>query len=71
MEPLELPPVAAHECEAAAAIVRRIAANIERAVHVREEILSHLLIALMAQGHALIEDYPGVGKTALARSLAR
>ena len=71
MEPLELPPVAPHEREAAAAVVRRIAQNIERAVHVREEILGHLLIALVAQGHALIEDYPGVGKTALARSLAR
>ena len=71
MEPLELPPVAPQECEAAAAIVRRIALNIERAVHVRPEILGHLLVALVAQGHALIEDYPGVGKTALARSLAR
>ena len=70
MEPLELPPVAPHECEAAAAVVDRIAKNIERAVHVRSEILDHLLVALMAQGHALIEDYPGVGKTALARSLA-
>jgi MoxR-like ATPase len=71
MEPLELPPVAPHESEAAAAVVERIAANIRRAVHVREEILGHLLVALMAEGHALIEDYPGVGKTALARSLAR
>ena len=71
MEPLELPPVAPHESEAAAAVVERIAANIRRAVHVREDILGHLLVALMAEGHALIEDYPGVGKTALARSLAR
>ncbi|HWF26041.1 MAG TPA: AAA family ATPase, partial [Solirubrobacteraceae bacterium] len=51
--------------------MERIAANIRRAVHVREDILGHLLVALMAEGHALIEDYPGVGKTALARSLAR
>jgi len=71
MEPLELPPVAPQEREAAAAVVGRIAENIERAVHVREEVLSHLLVALLAEGHALIEDYPGVGKTALARSLAR
>jgi MoxR-like ATPase len=71
MEPLELPPVAPQECEAAAAVVGRIAENIQRAVHVRDEILGHLLVALVAQGHALIEDYPGVGKTALARSLAR
>ena len=71
MEPLELPPVAQQECEASAAAVGRIAENIQRAVHVRKEVLSHLLVALVAQGHALIEDYPGVGKTALARSLAR
>ena len=71
MEPLELPPVAPQESEAAAALLERIAANIQRAVHVRGEVLGHLLVALMAEGHALIEDYPGVGKTALARSLAR
>jgi MoxR-like ATPase len=71
MEPLELPPAAQQECEAAAAVVERIADNIERAVHVRKDVLGHLMTALVAQGHALIEDYPGVGKTALARSLAR
>ena len=29
------------------------------------------MVALLAEGHALVEDYPGVGKTALARALAR
>ena len=34
-------------------------ANISRAVQVRPETLNHLLVALLAEGHALIEDYPG------------
>jgi MoxR-like ATPase len=45
--------------------------NIKRAVKVSDAVLRDLLVALMAEGHVLIEDYPGVGKTALARSLAR
>jgi MoxR-like ATPase len=40
-------------------------------VQVRDQTLEHLMVALVAEGHALIEDYPGVGKTALARALAR
>jgi MoxR-like ATPase len=51
--------------------MRRIADNISRAVQVRPETLQHLLVALLAEGHVLVEDYPGVGKTALARALAR
>ncbi len=64
-------PVAPQESEAFAAVARRLAANIRRAVQIREETLNHLLVALLAEGHVLIEDYPGVGKTALARALAR
>jgi MoxR-like ATPase len=71
MEPGEPTPVASHECEAAAAVTRRIADNVLQAVQVRDETLSHVLIAMVAEGHVLVEDYPGVGKTALARALAR
>ncbi len=45
--------------------------NIKRAVKVTDGVVRELLVALLAEGHVLIEDYPGVGKTALARSLAR
>jgi MoxR-like ATPase len=45
--------------------------NVKRAVKVSDDVVRHLLVALLAEGHVLIEDYPGVGKTALARSLAR
>jgi len=72
MDPLEpLERAAPADLEAAAALGRRIAANVARAVEVREAVLEHVVIALAADGHVLIEDYPGVGKTALARALAR
>jgi MoxR-like ATPase len=70
MEP-EQTPVAPQESEVHAALARRIAANVASAVQVRAETLTHLAVALLAEGHVLIEDYPGVGKTALARALAR
>jgi MoxR-like ATPase len=49
----------------------RMRENIQRAVKVRDDVVRDLLVALLAEGHVLIEDYPGVGKTALARALAR
>ena len=63
--------IAPDEVEAACAFARRVAGNVARAAEVREEVLEHLLVALLAEGHVLIEDLPGVGKTTLARSLAR
>jgi MoxR-like ATPase len=54
-----------------AALGSRLAANISSAVKVPDMALRELLVALLAEGHVLIEDNPGVGKTALARALAR
>src|SRR3954464_3148504 len=54
-----------------AALGSRIAANVSRAVKVPEVTLRTVIVALLAEGHVLIEDNPGVGKTALARALAR
>jgi MoxR-like ATPase len=71
MEPTEQAPVAPQECETYAALTRRLADNIARAVQIRPDTLGQVLVALLAEGHVLIEDYPGVGKTALARALAR
>jgi MoxR-like ATPase len=45
--------------------------NIQRAVKVSDEVVRGLLVALLGEGHVLIEDVPGIGKTALARALAR
>jgi MoxR-like ATPase len=52
-------------------LAQRLAGNITRAVKVPEGVLRNVIVALLAEGHVLIEDYPGVGKTALARALAR
>jgi MoxR-like ATPase len=49
----------------------RLRDNIARAVKAPEQVIRDVLVALFAEGHVLIEDYPGVGKTALARALAR
>src|SRR5829696_3591292 len=54
-----------------AALGSRIAANVREAVKVDESVLREVIVAVLAEGHVLIEDYPGVGKTALARALAR
>ena len=56
---------------AAVSMADRIRENIRRAVKVRDEQLTHIIVALLAEGHILVEDYPGVGKTALARALSR
>jgi MoxR-like ATPase len=63
--------VAPAEVEAAVDLGRRIAANLGEAVEVRSEVVDHLVVTLVAEGHVLIEDLPGVGKTTLARALAR
>jgi MoxR-like ATPase len=54
-----------------AALAARIGENVELAVKVPERTLRDVLVALLAEGHVLIEDHPGVGKTALVRALAR
>jgi MoxR-like ATPase len=59
------------EIAAAGALARRVAANVAQAAEVRAAVIDHLVIAVLAGGHVLIEDLPGVGKTTLARALAR
>jgi MoxR-like ATPase len=49
----------------------RIRAAIDAAVRTPPGIVDRVLMALISEGHVLIEDVPGVGKTALARALAR
>ena len=49
----------------------RIAANVERVIQGKGDVVRLTLVALMAEGHVLIEDVPGVGKTMLAKAMSR
>ena len=49
----------------------RIVSNIEKTIQGKADVIRLALIAMVAEGHVLIEDIPGVGKTMLAKSLAR
>jgi MoxR-like ATPase len=52
-------------------LIKTIADNLGRVVHAPEETLRLVVLCLVAEGHAIIEDFPGVGKTMLAKALAR
>ena len=56
---------------ATANVLTQIQHAVSRAVAGKEDAIQHALIALLARGHLLIEDVPGVGKTTLAQALAR
>jgi MoxR-like ATPase len=50
---------------------RKIAENISRVIVGKRETIELLLVALLADGHVLLEDVPGLGKTLIAKSLAK
>jgi MoxR-like ATPase len=54
-----------------AAAAERVVANVEKVIEGKREVIRLSVIALLAEGHLLIEDIPGVGKTMLAKALAR
>ena len=51
--------------------VQRIAANVERVLVGKPDVVRLALVTLLAEGHLMVEDVPGVGKTSLAKALAR
>jgi MoxR-like ATPase len=54
-----------------AAVTDRVTANIEKVIEGKSDVVKTTLTVLLAEGHLLIEDVPGVGKTMLAKALAR
>ena len=57
--------------DAARETYKKIAANISKIMRGQDAATRHLLAALAAGGHVLLEDFPGTGKTTLAKALAR
>jgi MoxR-like ATPase len=51
--------------------ISTIVENLGRVIHAPDETLRLVVLCLVAEGHAIIEDFPGVGKTMLAKALAR
>ncbi|ELZ39878.1 AAA family ATPase [Halorubrum tebenquichense] len=54
-----------------AALADRIAGEVEEVIVGKRDAVEHVLVTVLARGHLLVEDVPGVGKTTLAKSVAR
>ncbi|MBK7997850.1 MAG: MoxR family ATPase [Verrucomicrobia bacterium] len=52
-------------------VYQKLLANIERVIHGQNDALRKVLAAFASDGHVLLEDFPGTGKTTLAKALAR
>lgn len=59
------------DAEQAATLITAIRHNVERALRGKPEVVRRAVETLLAGGHLLLEDVPGVGKTTLAQALAR
>jgi MoxR-like ATPase len=54
-----------------AEVAQRVIDNLKRVIHAPDETLELAVLCLLCEGHLIIEDFPGVGKTTLAKALAR
>jgi len=64
-------PLPTAEAAGAAVLAERVVGNLGSAIHASPETLRLPFLCLLAEGHVLVEDVPGVGKTVLAKALAR
>jgi MoxR-like ATPase len=59
------------DLETLSRVVTRVRDNIEKVIEGKPDVVTSTLVVLLAEGHLLIEDVPGVGKTMLSKALAR
>jgi len=59
-----------NETQSATAVARKIIDNVAKVIIGKEPVIKQALAAMIAEGHILIEDVPGVGKTMLAKSIS-
>ncbi|PRW64412.1 AAA family ATPase [Actinopolyspora mortivallis] len=66
-----VPPTGTSSIEHAHDTLNRVISNVESVLSGKREVIRLALTTLLAEGHLLVEDVPGVGKTSLAKALAR
>jgi MoxR-like ATPase len=59
------------DAASSAQTIDRVVDNVARVVHAQPETLQLVVLCLVSEGHLIIEDFPGVGKTMLVKALAR
>jgi len=64
-------PTGGADLETVARVAGRVRDNIERVIEGKPDVVFSALVVMLAEGHLLIEDVPGVGKTQLSKALAR
>jgi MoxR-like ATPase len=68
---VESPIAGGADLETLSRVVERVRTNVEKVIEGKPDVVSSTLVVLLAEGHLLIEDVPGVGKTMLSKALAR
>ncbi|MGH3361333.1 MAG: AAA family ATPase [Nocardioides sp.] len=68
---METPSAGGADLETLSRVTRKVQANIEKVIEGKPDVITSSLVVLLAEGHLLIEDVPGVGKTMLSKTLAR
>ncbi|MFW6775314.1 AAA family ATPase [Nocardioides sp. CPCC 205120] len=61
----------AADLQTLARVTARVRHNVEKVIQGKSEVITSALVVLLAEGHLLLEDVPGVGKTMLSKALAR